>query len=228
MAFSIENFKSEVFTRGLARENRFRVIMPQYTQGSDLVSLFCESASIPQLSIITKSQRLFGPPTIKASTIDYGGAGLAMTFYVDREMVVKKWFDTWMHDCINSSTFTVNYLHEYARDVLIEQLDERDNITYSIRLVDAFPTSCGPLSLSQSSSDMFHRLPVTFVYRYWETVNVSNSQTPESTIAGPQEGTKSWGKTIPKPKQLEKPFVITGEANQQAPGGTINSLGAAP
>ena len=179
MAFSIENFTGQVFGGGLARENRFRVTMPNEVSGEQLVSLFCESSSLPQLIVISKQQRLFGPAHVRAATIDYGGAGLAMTFYVDREMRVKKWFDAWMHKCVNPGEYTVKYLSEYAGDILIEQLDEQDNVTYAVKLIGAFPTSCGPLSLNHGSLDTFHKLPVTFTYRYWETPAIQNTGTNE-------------------------------------------------
>ena len=216
MAFSIENFTGQVFGGGLARENRFRVTMPNKVSGEQLVSLFCESTSIPQLSVITKQQRLFGPSHVRAATIDYGGAGLAMTFLVDREMKVKKWFDAWMHLCVNPGEFTVKYLNQYAGDITIEQLDEKDNVTYAIKLIGAFPTACGPLSLNHGSLDTFHRLPVTFTYRYWETSSIQNTGVEELL---PKGVTSTWsdGTGLKKPVSTGQIEDVTGDFTAYEP-----------
>ena len=172
--FNLQQFVQTVSSSGLARENRFEVILPEIVTGTP-VSLFCESASLPQMTVVTKQQRLFGPTYNRAATVDYGGAGVQMVFYVDTEMKVKKYFDEWMHSCVNSSEFTARYLKEYAHTVDIYQLNEKEERTYHIKLIEAFPTSSGPMTLSQSAQDSFHRLPVTMTYRYWETDDISNS-----------------------------------------------------
>jgi len=175
--FSVEQFLSTVGSKGLARENRFEVILPERLTGDFPVSLMCESTSLPQMSVVTKQQRLFGPTYNRAATSDYGGAGIQMVFLVDSAMKVKKYFDDWMHLCVASSEFTARYLKDYAFDITINQLNEKNEVTYTIKLIEAFPTSSGPMTLSQSGQDSFHRLPVTIAYRYWETDDISNSQT---------------------------------------------------
>jgi hypothetical protein len=97
-------------------------------------------------------------------------------------MQTKKIFDSWIHTVVNKSTFTVNYKSSYVRDVVINQLDERENITYSVKLVDAFPVQIGNLALNQSALDRFHILPVTLNYRFWETNYIDNSTAPLESI----------------------------------------------
>lgn len=197
--FNIENFRSAIASGGLARENRFEVLLPEFGSGNTPVSLFCKTASLPQLAVLTKQQRLFGPSQIRAASIDYGGQGLQLTFYVDSNMDVKKYFDDWMHKCINSSSFTANYLKDYAKDVWIYQLNDKEEPVYEIKLAEAFPTGSGPLSLDQASNDSFHIFPVTFAYRYWETQDVNNSVFPDSvqSFTGPLERLVSFSRSDP-------------------------------
>ena len=194
--FNVENFRAQVSSGGLARENRFEVELPDINGSGRLVNLFCESATLPQLSVITKQQRLFGPPHVRAATIDYGGAGLHMVFFVDSSMKVKQYFDTWMHKAVNPSSFTVNYLKNYAKDIFIRQLDEQENIKYELKVIDAFPTSCGPISYSQASNDTFVRLPVTFSYRLWETKDITNTNTLLDAIFPNNAISIPWGPKI--------------------------------
>jgi hypothetical protein len=215
--FSIEDFKSTIASTGLARENRFEVILPEFGSSGSPVSLFCKSATLPQLAILTKQQRLFGPPMTRAASIDYGGQGVQLTFYVDANMNVKKYFDDWMHRSINASSFTANYLADYAKDVWIYQLNDGEERVYEIRLVEAFPTASGPLNLDQGSNDTFHVFPVTLAYRYWETQEVNNSVFPDSvqSFTGPIDKLISFPRVptpagdAPLPTGLESAFAPT-------------------
>jgi hypothetical protein len=114
-------------------------------------------------------------------------------------MLVRKAFDNWIHSIVNPSSFTVNYKDEYARTITIYQLDEKENYTYSIQLIDAFPTVIGALSLNQAALDRFHILPVTFSYRVWETGDIRNTDIFQSTIVGPEELLKTTRTTQPQP-----------------------------
>lgn len=179
--FTIQRFKSQVFSAGLARENRFEVILPEVGPGSGLMTLMCKSASLPNLVVLTKQQKLFGPPAIRGGSVDYGGQGVQMSFLLDSKMNVKKYFDDWIHKVVNPGSFTVNYSKDYSYPVYIYQLNEKEERTYEIKLTDAFPTSVGPLNLDQGSNDSFHVLPVTLAYRYWESQDISQTVTQTTT-----------------------------------------------
>ena len=66
-SFNLDKFVSTVRNQSLARTNRVEVfiIPPASLAGSmktdgDLVSLYCEQASIPSLTIATKGFKIFG------------------------------------------------------------------------------------------------------------------------------------------------------------------------
>lgn len=179
--FSLDEFRSRLSNLGIARPNRFQVILPELGNGAALPSLFCESSSLPPLAVLTRSQRIQGPLHQRASNLDYGGGGISMTFYVDSNMDVKRYFDTWVHMTVNPASFTVNYYDEYAKSIKISQLDERDNEKYQIELIEAFPTSLGVMELNQGSNDTVHRLTVTFSYRYWRSDSISQTDVGQST-----------------------------------------------
>lgn len=171
--FSLDQFRTRISNLGIARPNRFQVILPELGNGATLPSLMCESSSLPPLAVLTRTQRIQGPMHQRASNLDYGGGGISMTFYVDSGMDVKRYFDTWVHNTVNPGSFTVNYYEDYAKIISIYQLDEQDNEKYQIDLIDAFPTSLGVMELNQGSNDMPHRLTVTFAYRYWSSDSIN-------------------------------------------------------
>lgn len=207
MTFKISDFQSEVAGRGLARQNRFQVTIPN-TADIRLFQLFCQSASLPGATVQVKKQNLFGPAYIRPANINYGEQ-ISLSFLCDKNMDIRRGFDDWIHQVINKSSFTVAYRSDYARDVYIDQLDEKENITYSIKLVDAFPVSIGALALNQSALDRFHILPVTLAYRYWEYGdNAFNSQLYTAESAPSEFSVREWNKR-PPPKPLNADEQIT-------------------
>lgn len=197
--FSVDNFLATVKGVGLSRENRFIVSIPEAGNGSSengkLVSLMCESATIPQLSLRNKTLQLQGPYYSRATNIDFGGGSWTATFYVDREFKVKDFFDRWIKSTINPASFTVNYHADYVRNIIIQQLDEQESVISTYKLVDAYPSTLSALNLSQAAQNSFHKLSVSFVYRYWDNDVIQNTVNADQSVGQsfpPSQATTLW------------------------------------
>lgn len=189
--FSLDNFRTNVLTKSLARTNRFEVFIfapPGLSGGFDTrdISLLVETASLPTLNIAVKPFKIFGPSYQRPISVEYGGEGIPITFHVDRDMKTKKFFDEWLFKVVAKETYFVNYQNDYLSTVEIYQLDEQDNITYAIRLVDAFPRNVNLMELNNSSSNQTHRLNVLFAYRYWERILDKEETVVEQVIQTPE------------------------------------------
>lgn len=179
--FNLDRFRSQIFNQSLARNNRFEVFINPpagLSEYGPVVSLLVEQASLPMLNVATKPFKIFGPTYQRPYSIEYGGEGIALTFHVDRDMKVKKFFDDWVHYIINPDTFATNYQNNYIGTVEIRQLDEQENVTYAVRLNEAFPRNLNLMDLNNSASNQTHRLNVLFAYRYWEPANNENRTSP--------------------------------------------------
>ena len=171
--FNISNFISEVNTRGLARPSRFEVfILPPPGLGSltgsgRVVSLMCESASLPAMTVSTKPFRIYGANYQRPVSSDFNGDGITLSFYIDNQMEVKSFFDAWMFKIVNPNSFNVSYQKEYVSQIKISQLDEQNNETYSVYLEDAFPRAVNMLDLNMGLINQVHKLNITFAYRRW-------------------------------------------------------------
>jgi hypothetical protein len=135
---------------------------------ADFTSLYCEMASLPPVNISTKSFKIFGPTYQRPFGAEYGGEGISLTFHVDRDMNVKKFFDDWTSVVVDPDSGLVNYQENYTSTITLKQLDEQDNITYELELYEAFPRSSNLLELNNSAQNQTHRLNVLFAYRYWK------------------------------------------------------------
>ena len=153
--FTLPDFASEVLSKsGLSRTNRFEVNIPppRALSGGEnvarLASLYVEQSSLPQLNLAVKPYKIFGPSYQRPITSEYGGDGLSMTFHIDRDMKVKNFFEDWLHKVVDPITFTVGYLEDYSSTISIKQLDEQENITHHVELLDAFPRSMNLMELN--------------------------------------------------------------------------------
>ena len=176
---SINNFLSEVRFAGLAKPNRFEVMIanPPCVQNGNWgrrVSMFCDQTSLPVAQIITARQQLFGPPEFLPVGIDFGGQSFGMQFYVDRQMTVKQYFDLWVQGIIDPVTYVANYQNNYITTIWVNQLDEADNVNYSIQINGAYPTVVAPLNVDHSQANTVHKLSVTFAFRNWTVAPVTS------------------------------------------------------
>jgi hypothetical protein len=185
--YSLERFRSEVLDgAGLARNNRFEVIitpprgLSDRGSESELASLYVEQASVPLLNIFAKPFKIFGPTYQRPITSEYGGEGMPITFHVDRDMRIRRFFEDWMHLIVDPVRFTVGYQENYISDIFIRQLDEQNNITNEIKLIEAFPRNINLMDLNNNSSNQTHRLNVLFAYRYW--INTARTTTTPISI----------------------------------------------
>lgn len=216
-SFSLSDFTSFVKTKSLARVNRFEVqIDPPNVVGRSIeeaktISLLCEISNFPPLNLSVKPFKIFGPSYQRPITSEYGGDGISMTFHVDREMLLKRFFDDWAEGVVRKQDFTVNYQFDYATTINIRQLDEEDNVTYEIELLEAFPRSLTLMDLNNSAQGQTHRLNVIFAYRYWRRTDTTNS-----IQLVPKVSIQTQPILLPI-RETETSRVLAGLRNQQEP-----------
>jgi len=176
--FNLDQFIGAIREDSLARVNRFEVfinppagMVNKNRANAGAVSLYCEMASLPPVNISTKSFKIFGPTYQRPYGAEYGGEGISLTFHVDRDMQVKKFFDDWTATIVDPDSGLVGFQEDYISTLTLKQLNEQDEITYELELEEAFPRSVNLLELNNSAQNQTHRLNVLFAYRYWRDVS---------------------------------------------------------
>jgi hypothetical protein len=186
--FGLEDFKTEVFSKGLAENSKFEMIISpprsinNVSSITNKVSMLCEISNFPPINLMVRTMNLYGPAHQRPVSIDFGGDGLAASFYLDREMNVKRFFDAWMAGVVNSTSFNVSYQGDYVAPIYIRQLSDGADLpiyslykpegieeqpTYSIVLEEAFPRSMNIVDLNMGAQNQISRLTVVFAYRKW-------------------------------------------------------------
>ena len=185
--YGVDQLKALVTTKfGMARRNQFMVTLPTVRGGvgANEMNLLCKNVSLPGLQNMTL-QRLHG---FYREKIAYAPEfpDVAMSFYVLNDYGIRKHLEEWRKLIWNYGS-EAGYKNFYSSDIEIHQLKRPqvgvnigsgdfsvtlaggiDEKVYSVKLIEAFPTSIGQIDLS-NDQDGLVELVVNFSYSYWES-----------------------------------------------------------
>lgn len=198
--FSINEFRTSINTKGILRSNRYFVsfkvpkyLMPKYgTLGTRLMSIRCESVSIPGFSFLSAD----GPPRFGYGPVEKnpyvpGFDGINLTFILDAQNQIYKFFYDWTMCIVNyngrggtnmrnnavssGSTwrpYEVGYKSDYQTDLDIFVYDGNKNenssseagkLVMSLKAYSAFPMGLPSTPLAWESTDAM-KLSIPFSY----------------------------------------------------------------
>lgn len=166
----LNEFISQVKSSGLMRTARYSVIIPDTDKGK-LLGLYCDQVQLPGLNYNTAANITYG----ESREIPYGRMfdTLTMSFYVDNNMKIKRFFDRWLYSIQNPKDRTFNYYNDYVKSIQIVVEDLENNEKYSIMLRECYPKTVGSIALDYTSKDIM-KLTVTMAYKYWEPIPLFN------------------------------------------------------
>ena len=152
------------------------------------VQAFCSSIDMPSREIVTKEIRHNGP--VRKIAYDAQFADITATFYTDKFLRERSYFELWQKAAYSNSTFNFNYYNDYVSPMNILQLgkyasqNERDDVTYAVKLFDCFPKTVGAVSYSHDTNTV-QTFDVTFTFRYW--VNYFIDEADNVSLLGQKE-----------------------------------------
>ena len=141
------------------------------------VSMRCESTTMPGTTLSTEEDtNIYGPGREIVNGVTYAG-DVDMLFQASSELEERVFFEEWQKRAFDESDWNVGYHNEYVSEVQIYLLDKQNQRRYGIRLHEAFPKTIGPVALDQAPSSEIIKIPVSFSFRWWETLDI-NRQAP--------------------------------------------------
>jgi hypothetical protein len=203
---------------GLVRTNLFRVLLslprairqPSVPLQNDTVvkrapngevSLYCEAASIPAVSLDTQPVHRFGYGPVERKPFGVQFNDINLIFRADRSGIVHSYLHAWMCAALhydypgtmsdkqgvitNQHAFELNYKEDYAVDTPLELLDETEQGLLRIVLREAYPVFIGDAPVAWSSRSEYLRLPVTLTFVSWYTDYPLPPKQSEPQPAGP-------------------------------------------
>lgn len=176
----LDEFISHVKSVGLARTNRFSVVlappkgMGGYFSELNSILMLCDQIQLPGVNLATTQNRSFGEFREVPYEKLYGD--IQLNFYVDNNLAVKNFFDQWMAVIQSPTTRTFEYYENYISDMTITVEDLEDNTRYSVVAYECYPKTVSPIQMDYSNKDVM-KMQVTMQYKYWKPVN-GQVQTP--------------------------------------------------
>lgn len=157
---------------------------------SSKLTMRCEAAELPSRTFALVDQKTYGP--VELHPIQNSYDKLNFTFICSDNMEEKLFFDSWMElismssDVIGAASqigstlginisgvnFDFEYKENYEVPIIVTQYDLTGKASYRAILQYAFPCSINQLPLLWRDTDSYHRLVVTFAYRYFNTLPI--------------------------------------------------------
>ena len=185
---NINQLKSIISKRGgLAPQNRFAVYMalPLLTidtqnivanlfgQGTKQpfindprdISILCDSCTLPGRQIATHDLQT-NMLAIKMP-YSYINDEVTMTFHITNDHFMKKYFEKWFNQIFDRKTMTMKYRSQYVTDVVIQQLNQKDNAVYTCTLKNAYPTSIASYEVTNAGENQWQKVSITLAYEDW-------------------------------------------------------------
>lgn len=176
---SINAFIASVKTEGMARDNRFEMVItpPSSLYGSSpnqKLVLHCQTVQMPGLNFNTAPVLTYGEQ--REAVYNRLFEPIQAEFILDNSMEVKKFFDAWQNLIIDPTSRMVNYYQNYIGTVEIYQLDytEQERVVYAVKCHEVYPKTVSPISYSATSKDVT-KLQVSLQFKYWVPVSVGSS-----------------------------------------------------
>lgn len=135
------------------------------------VQAFCSAIEMPDREVVTKEVRHGNTPA-RHVAYDFKSAEITATFYADKFLRERSYFEAWQAAAFSTKSFNMNYYRNYVADMRIYQLgqfasrQERDDITYAVQLFDCLPTSISKVEYSHDENTV-QTFSVTFKFQYW-------------------------------------------------------------
>ena len=140
---------------------------------------------MPSRDINTTSHIMYGPKREMPYANSFSGT-IEATFYGDKFLRQRQFWETWQKKIFNYQTHNMNYYDDYVGSMDIMQLgqfeseQDKDRLTYAVRLYEVYPQTIGALTYDYSQNDSLVNLPVTLNFRRW--INLTIDQVEGATV----------------------------------------------
>lgn len=167
---SINNLRSIISKRGIAKTNRFEIDL---TALRNVINV--SDSEIRDLQVLISGASL---PTRTLTTFDYGlyrnnapftsgyvNSDFSITFTLTQDYFARTIFDKWLNKIITKKDYLVFYPNQYKCDIGVRQLanNKDETIIYEAKMKGCFPKGVSELSFD-ASQDGLASLSVSFVY----------------------------------------------------------------
>lgn len=185
----INAFINQIKYKGLARVNRYEVIVPfpvaiRMGTAQELANLFCDSVNLPGMTLASTPSRTFGETREMPYEKLY--ENVQLSFYVDADLALKSAFERWMRLIYDSEGRTFGYYRDYIKDIDVYVTSVNNNTpSYKITLFEAYPKAINTIQLDAAGRDVM-KMTITIQYKYFLSYSFLNNRFSQSPFPSTQ------------------------------------------
>ena len=149
---------------------------------SDLrkISLRAQNVTLPGRNLATVQEgNVYGPDREIVEGVTYAD-DISMSFQASSGLDERVFFENWQRQAFNEKTWNIGYYRDYIGHMEIYILDKQEQRRYGIKLWEVFPKTIGSNDLSYDANDTLLLTPVSFTFRYWDSLD--QSQNPQISV----------------------------------------------
>ena len=171
------------------------------------VNIMCDSVVMPTKQMDTQEVQYNSEPARSmVQTHSFPGT-IAATFYADKYLRERQFFEAWQKMCVGEHTHKANYYDNYVGKMHIYQLgadneSSRDMPTYAVEAMEVYPFQIGTVEYGYGKVNELVKINIEFAYKYWrnmgsETSSLSFGQTNQTPADVKAKNTGLFGKLPP-------------------------------
>lgn len=177
--FKVSDFRAEILKNGIQKSNTYEVLISPNKNltskfGIGRLSLRCSNVQFPGVSFNTvDTAPRFGYGPIESNPYGVNFDDILMTFIMDNNGDVYKYFYDWMNAIVNfesagqsvlQKAFEVGFKDNYVADLIVNLLDSNLKTVLSATVFRAFPKHLPPFDLAADATNDFVKLTIPFSY----------------------------------------------------------------
>ena len=144
------------------------------------VNINCDSIAMPTKQMVTQPVQ-YGSEPVRSmvQTHEFPGT-IEASFYADKYMRERQFFEAWMKMCVGEHTHKANYYDDYIGKMHIFQLGAdseigRDMPTYAVEAMEVYPTELGSIEYGYGKKNEVVKINMEFGYKYWRNMSDTTS-----------------------------------------------------
>jgi hypothetical protein len=144
------------------------------------VNINCDNITMPAKKMVTQAVQYGSEPT-RDMVVGHEFPGtIVASFYADKYMRERQFFEAWMKMCVGEHTHKANYYDDYIGKMHIFQLGAdseigRDMPTYAVEAMEVYPTELGSIEYGYGKKNEVVKINMEFGYKYWRNMSDTTS-----------------------------------------------------
>ena len=154
------------------------------------LNIHCESVTMPGVDLTTQEVQYGSEPTRNMVTGHQFAGTITATFYADKYLRERQFFELWQKLCVDTISHKANYYNNYVGKMHIYQLGsqfvgdkaaagsakDRDMPTYAIEAIDVYPEKIGAVQYNYGSNDQMTKISIEFSFKQWFNMGIESTR----------------------------------------------------